>query len=160
MTPAWGYSSSCAFPLTIVCPWLASWTTQGFSGPETCQHLNFSDNIISATTNTRLYYGIHIPPTAVIAQLTMDGNDIPAAKFDVYNGGAVSHRNGKQALTFTTLPARSTWAAGDIAYLKQSGQQLGVAGSRYLLTGWTRITNGIGNVLNTDWYENRVLTGN
>jgi len=66
-------------------------------------------------------------------------------------------RQGVSALTFSALPAQSTWAAGDNAY----AYNIAAAGSpEYVIKGWTRITTGSGNVLNTDWLENRVLTGN
>jgi hypothetical protein len=35
----------------------------------------------------------------------------------------------------------------------------GTAGNRYVVTGWVRLTNGSGHVLNTDWAEMRTLTG-
>ncbi len=35
----------------------------------------------------------------------------------------------------------------------------GTAGSRYTVQGWSRITNGSGHTLNTDWVEVRALTG-
>lgn len=35
----------------------------------------------------------------------------------------------------------------------------GTAGSRYIVQGWTRLTNGSSHVANTDWVENRTLTG-
>ena len=68
-------------------------------------------------------------------------------------------RQGIQALTFSALPTQSTWKIGDVAY-NSNGAQLGSAGSQYIVKGWTRVTNGTSNVLNTDWLQNRVLTGN
>lgn len=35
----------------------------------------------------------------------------------------------------------------------------GTGGSQYVITGWIRLTDGTGHVLNTDWAEMRVLTG-
>lgn len=35
----------------------------------------------------------------------------------------------------------------------------GTAGSRYIVTGWLKLTTGSANVLNTDWSELRCLTG-
>ena len=56
-------------------------------------------------------------------------------------------------------PVAGTWARGD--FVRNSApSQLGSAGSRYVVIGWTRTTNGSTNVLNTDWFEARVLTGN
>lgn len=89
----------------------------------------------------------------------MDGTDIEA-KFDIHSVGAVNRRNGRQSLTFGSLPTQSSWKTGDMVYNKDPGKQLGVAGSWYLLVGWTRSTNGTTNALHVDWYENRVPTGN
>lgn len=68
-------------------------------------------------------------------------------------------RQGVTALTFSALPTQSTWKTGDVAY-SSSVTESGSGGSKYIIKGWSRITNGTGNVLNTDWLENRVLTGN
>ena len=68
-------------------------------------------------------------------------------------------RQGVTALTFAALPTQSTWSVGDVAY-SSSVTESGSGGSKYIVKGWSRITNGTGNVLNTDWLQNRVLTGN
>lgn len=87
----------------------------------------------------------------------IDSKDCPVAVQDsmVVSG----RRTGRTARTFTALPAQSTWKAGDIAYLAVPSEA-GVAGSKVMTNGWRRITNGVGNVLNTDWLEMRTLTGN
>lgn len=59
----------------------------------------------------------------------------------------------------TTVPASGTWRAGDFVH-KSNPVEAGGGGSKYVITGWLRITSGSGNVLNTDWVEARVLTGN
>jgi hypothetical protein len=68
-------------------------------------------------------------------------------------------RQGVSALTFSALPTQSTWKIGDVA-INSSVTEAGGGGSKYIVKGWSRITNGTGNVLNTDWLDNRVLTGN
>jgi polygalacturonase len=68
-------------------------------------------------------------------------------------------RQGVSALTFAALPTQSTWKIGDVAF-SSSVTESGGGGSKYIVKGWSRITNGTGNVLNTDWLQNRVLTGN
>ncbi|MDF8361941.1 hypothetical protein [Achromobacter anxifer] len=87
----------------------------------------------------------------------IDSKDCPVGVQDsmVVSG----RRTGRTARTFTALPAQSTWKAGDIAYLAVPSEA-GVAGSKVMTNGWRRITNGVGNVLNTDWLEIRTLTGN
>lgn len=78
----------------------------------------------------------------------------------------VSRRSGKQALQFDTLPTDGFWQIGDEAFVSPAGLNIGTggglgpAGSKYILEKWKRITTGSGNVLNTDWFEQRTLTGN
>ena len=78
--------------------------------------------------------------------------------------GAIRQRTGRQALTFSGLPPASSntlWKAGDVVY-RRSGAQLGPTGSKYLLVGWTRLTDtahSAGGKLGVDWCENRILTG-
>ena len=59
----------------------------------------------------------------------------------------------------TSVPTTGTWARGDIVR-KSDLSEAGAAASKYVVIGWARITNGSGNVLNTDWVELRCLTGN
>ena len=58
----------------------------------------------------------------------------------------------------TTVPSTGTWFIGDFVR-KSNPVVAGGGGSQYVIIGWTRITNGSNNVLNTDWVENRTLTG-
>lgn len=56
------------------------------------------------------------------------------------------------------LPTTGAYAAGD--YVRKSAPVIaGTAGSRYVIYGWLRITNGSAHALNTDWVEDRRLTG-
>jgi hypothetical protein len=59
----------------------------------------------------------------------------------------------------TAVPSTGTWAIGD--YVKKSNPvEAGSAPNKYVIKGWIRVTNGSGNTLNTDWLEDRALTGN
>lgn len=49
------------------------------------------------------------------------------------------------------------WTRGSIIY-NRVPNIFGVAGSRYLISSWFRVTTGYGNVLGVDWLENKMLT--
>ena len=59
----------------------------------------------------------------------------------------------------SAVPSTGTWNQGDFVR-KINTVEAGTAASKYVITGWIRITSGSNNVLNTDWVEARVLTGN
>jgi len=56
------------------------------------------------------------------------------------------------------VPSAGTWTAGDFAW-NYAPVEAGGGGSKYIILGWSRVTTGSGNVLNTDWFEAPVLTG-
>ena len=57
------------------------------------------------------------------------------------------------------MPTTGTWTADD--YVQNTAKsELGSAGSKYIIKGWIRMTTGSANVLNTDWFQDRALTGN
>lgn len=56
-------------------------------------------------------------------------------------------------------PTSGTWAKGDYVH-NSNPTELGGGGSKYIVYGWKRLTSGSGNVLNTDWFQDRRLTGN
>ena len=59
----------------------------------------------------------------------------------------------------TTAPTSGTWKQGD--FVRNSAPvEAGAASSKYVITGWIRVTDGDNNVLNTDWLACRSLTGN
>jgi hypothetical protein len=58
----------------------------------------------------------------------------------------------------TAMPTTGYRTVGD-KHVNITPAVLGVAASRYTVTGWTRITTGSAHVLNTDWVEQRSLTG-
>ena len=66
-------------------------------------------------------------------------------------------RTGRQARLFVALPTQSTWTQGDDIYNK-APIQLGSTTNIYTVPRWLRVTDGTGNVLNTDWCEERCLT--
>ena len=59
----------------------------------------------------------------------------------------------------STVPTSGTWAIGDFVR-KSTYAEAGAGGSKYVVIGWCRITNGSANTINVDWVEARVLTGN
>lgn len=57
------------------------------------------------------------------------------------------------------IPSAGTYRTGDYVK-KRVPVQAGTAGSRYVVKGWIRLTDGNAHVLGTDWVEDRALTGN
>ncbi|MBI1684467.1 right-handed parallel beta-helix repeat-containing protein [Caulobacter hibisci] len=55
-------------------------------------------------------------------------------------------------------PAAGKYVAGHFV-ANHSPAVLGSAGSRYTITGWSRLTTGTAHVAGTDWAERRALTG-
>jgi len=98
---------------------------------------------------------------ASLESLHMEGNRVDVTAVSPMEDSIVvtGRRSGEQALTFGALPAQSTWKVGDVVFLS-SPVQAGTTPNKYMIVGWQRVTNGTGNVLNTDWLERRVLTGN
>lgn len=117
--------------------------------------------IINNTVLTTAYYAVLFASGAQCEFLYAEGNSTEQTSTFTFAdlGNVIGTRKGTQALTFSALPSQSTWKTGDQA-INSSTTELGTAGNKYIITGWTRVTNGTGNVLNTDWFQNRVLTGN
>lgn len=59
----------------------------------------------------------------------------------------------------SAVPTTGTWQQGDFVR-NLAPSEAGTAGSKYVVTGWLRLTSGSNNVLNTDWVATRSLTGN
>ncbi|RAV19394.1 glycosyl hydrolase family 28-related protein [Paenibacillus contaminans] len=114
----------------------------------------------TGTTHQGIYLG-DLGTPATLDYLHMEGNRVDAATSSpiVDSITVTGRRSGDQALTFAALPAQSTWKIGDSATLR-SPIQAGNGSKKYLMVGWQRMTNGTSNVLNTDWLERRVFTGN
>jgi hypothetical protein len=65
---------------------------------------------------------------------------------------------GKRRMYASAMPTTGAWTAGD--YVENTNRAVaGAAGSHYIVRGWTRITTGEANALNTDWFEDRAPTG-
>lgn len=58
-----------------------------------------------------------------------------------------------------SVPTSGTWVKGDFV-ANSSPSEAGSVGSKYVVIGWKRLTDGANNVLNTDWVALRCLTGN
>lgn len=58
-----------------------------------------------------------------------------------------------------SMPSSGSYANGDFV-AKKPIAEAGGGGSKYVILGWLRLTNSAAHVLNTDWVEARVLTGN
>ncbi|BBI36544.1 glycosyl hydrolase family 28-related protein [Cohnella abietis] len=114
----------------------------------------------SGTTDQGIYLGEYGAP-AVLEYLHMEGNRVDASAASTIADSIVvsGRRSGEQAVTFAALPAQSGWKIGDVA-IAGSPVQAGTAPNKYMVVGWHRITNGKSNVLNQDWLEKRILTGN
>lgn len=59
----------------------------------------------------------------------------------------------------TSVPTTGSWKQGDFVR-NATPSEAGTAGSKYVVTGWLRLTSSSNNVLNTDWVATRSLTGN
>ena len=140
---------------------LAPTYTQGISVNGPITQLNISNNSVFSRAN-QLYYGVNIPDQTGISvnNLYMESNDIDADATSAISieANISGRRAGIQAVTFTALPTTSTWEIGDVAY-NSLPAVTGSAGSQYVITSWSRLTNGTNNTLNTDWAQNRTLTG-
>lgn len=74
-----------------------------------------------------------------------------------YNAAAISKRN--PGIKTDVMPTAGTWRVGDVVYVR-TPVEAGAAASKYIIYAWIRLTSGSGNVLNTDWFQQRTLTGN
>lgn len=120
--------------------------------------LDFSSNTIcSGDIGTAPKIGIALSGSAT--NLHMAGNNVTDSQVGIADASTVSgRRSGDQAIMFAALPSQSTWRIGDVAH-NSTKPVLGSTPNKYVVDGWTRITNGTGNVLNTDWVERRMPTG-
>ena len=120
-------------------------------------------NRISGAAFTRgIFLGSFGGP-ATLDSLEMDDNYVTGATDDIVDNMIVfGRRQGRQARTITTtVPNNATWRIGDEVYYAPSLMALaGGGGTQYIVDGLRRMTNGTGNVLNVDWFQQRRLTGN
>lgn len=92
------------------------------------------------------------------AQLLRKLTEVLADHAEQINGLAEGRINAHYTAA-TSVPTVGTWAQGDFVR-NLTPVEAGTASSKYVVTGWLRITSGSGNVLNTDWLATRALTGN
>lgn len=118
--------------------------------------LEMSGNKFQAASGSHPYFGFLLEGT--IASLHMDGNTSYGTVMVSDSSTVTGRRSGEQAVTFSSLPTQSTWKQGDVA-INSTKPLLGTAPNRYTLEGWTRLTDGTGGVLGTDWAERRITTG-
>ncbi|MCY0070244.1 hypothetical protein LCT09_20945 [Klebsiella pneumoniae] len=72
--------------------------------------------------------------------------------------GVHSFYQQKYVYPSTSMPTTGSFKAGD-EVTNMFKQIQGVAGSRYVITGWLRVTTGSSHVLNVDWVAQKVPTG-
>lgn len=69
-----------------------------------------------------------------------------------------SQPTGVRVTAASEMPTYGHYVTGDIVW-NSAPVRIGAAGSRYIVTGWKRLTTGAGHVLDTDWVEMRAQTG-
>lgn len=72
--------------------------------------------------------------------------------------GVHSFYQQKYVYPSTSMPTTGSFKAGD-EVTNMFKQIQGVAGSRYVITGWLRVTTGSSHVLNVDWVAQKVPIG-
>ncbi len=86
-----------------------------------------------------------------------------AGKYNLKNIAEMEAKVGIEAKIANQLQLDNipTSGAYEIGYFIENKTPtiLGTTGSKYIINGWKRITNGSNHVLNTDWVELRFLTG-
>jgi hypothetical protein len=81
-------------------------------------------------------------------------------QFEDSNPSSAAYKNslGANLKNSSGMPTSGTYIAGMVVSVR-AGAILGTAGSRYIVTGYQRLTTGNAHILNTDWVELRSLTG-
>lgn len=122
--------------------------------------LHLSGNLAgSGIFGTAPAIGLEI--AGVCTNLFAEGNDGGDSAIGLQDTATVSgYRSGAQALTRPARPSTGTWRAGTRVRNGAPSQISVGSGGSYVVNEWLRVTNGTGNVLNTDWYELRTGTGN
>jgi hypothetical protein len=95
-----------------------------------------------------------------ITNINAVGNVANNGKAIVYYRRSTNYTTrGMQKETYDeAMPTTGTYNAGDFCW-KVNPSEAGTAGSRYILQGWRRLSTGSAHVLNVDWAEMRMLTG-
>ena len=81
---------------------------------------------------------------------------VPSFPLGIWLGSATV---GRQVTYAAAMPTSGEYARGDFV-MNNTISELGVALSKYVILGWSRLVTGTAHVLNTDWLEARCLTGN
>jgi len=136
--------------------------TQGIHVSGALGKISISGNEISGSAthpNQCIYLGTFGGP-ATLDSLYMANNSLDAnAVSGIVDAMIVAgQRAGLQATTFAALPTQSTWKVGDIA-TSATKPRAGTAPNQYKMVGWVRETNGTANVINVDWFEQRIPCG-
>lgn len=120
-------------------------------------HLANIRSLYGTTTSGTLY---KIKGSAKPHYLSIWDKDLTLADCDTLGYQAAYYINGQFKASFAQITSiGESWVAGDFVY-NVAPAELGAASSKYTILGWTRATTGSGNVLNTDWFQSRTLTGN
>src|SRR5690606_35344764 len=82
----------------------------------------------------------------------------PKNAADIFGGAPLQITGGLLTTYRTSMPNTGTYFQGDYVCRTNPIKQ-GYAGNQYIIKGWLRLTTGSGHVLNTDWAEDRALTG-
>jgi len=75
----------------------------------------------------------------------------------LYLGGETNSNLKTMVTASATMPSSGSWVLGD-EVINSNPSETG--SPAYIIRGWKRLTTGSANVLNTDWFEMRTLTGN
>ncbi|WP_338735439.1 hypothetical protein V8954_04005 [Klebsiella michiganensis] len=83
---------------------------------------------------------------------------IEGATSSINARGVISFYRQRYAYPGNSMPTSGTYNSGD-EVRSMSNTILGSPGSRYIITGWRRVTTGSSHVLNTDWVAIKIPTG-
>ncbi|MHC8403585.1 phage tail fiber domain-containing protein [Pseudomonas sp. TMB3-21] len=121
--------------------------------------VKISNNKGQGVTSAHPYFGVLLD-TGTMSNLDMQNNQFDAGTAAPISDTVivVGRRSGAQALRFAALPTQGTWTI-DQEIDKIGAIEEGTAGTKYMILGWRRMTNGTGNT-GTDWLQRRALTGN
>ncbi|MEQ0254876.1 hypothetical protein, partial [Klebsiella sp. CN_Kp116] len=86
------------------------------------------------------------------------GVTIAGATTSVNIRGVTSFYQQKHEYPGISMPVSGSYESGDEVKNMTLTIQ-GVAGSRYVIKSWLRVTTGSSHVLNVDWVAQKVLTG-
>lgn len=100
---------------------------------------------------------------SITANLTTDNSVVGNKPIAVGTPYSISQVQGQVEVEGTAMPTTGTYSKG--AFVRNLAPALTGSGGyvtanqKYTIKGWTKLNTGSTNVLNTDWIEERVLTG-